>query len=250
MIRFALALMSLTVALVVSADFTARAAEPGAQAAANSSAVIAIDVLLEPSADMARFAQAANKSVRRSYANGFTLGDDQPSHISLVHSYVRAGDLPRLEATIAAVLADDNPLEYPLTAVGYEHSSWGNLALMRIDIERSAHLSRVQAKLAEAVKPFAVPGGSADAFAVSREVPMIDRATVDNVENFIANSSGQNFKPHIIVGLAPESIAKDIEAIRFPRRTFRAAGVAIFQLGNYGTAQKELWTWKPAAAKR
>ncbi len=146
---------------------------------------------------------------------------------------------------MAEVLAADNPLLIRLAAVGYEHSRWEGLALMNIAIERSDSLSRVQGKIAEAIKPFSVANGSAAAFAVSDDLPKIDRSIVDYVTKFADDASGKNYDPHITVGLAQDSIANDIEAIRFPRRTFQAAAVAIYQLGAFGTAQKELWTWKP-----
>ncbi len=247
MIRSALRLVPLNVALAITASLAARAVEPAATAPQDPSPIIAIDVLLEPSAEMARFAEAANKGVRRAYPAGFTLGVHQAPHVSLVQGYVRASDLPQLEAKLAALLAADNPLIIQLTALGYEHSRWEGLALMAIAIERSDPLSRVQAKIAEAVEPFSVPTGSADAFAVNRELPTIDESTVDSVKNFMPRASGKSYKPHITIGLAQESIAKDIEAIRFPHRTFRSAAVAIYQLGNFGAAQKKLWTWKPGS---
>lgn len=249
MIRSTLRLIPLGVALAMAGSRSVRADEPAAQGRQDPSRIIAIDVLLEPSADMARFAEAANHGVRRDYPAGFTLGAQQAPHITLVHRYVRAGDLPKLEAKLAALLAADNPLVFQLTAIGYEHSQWEGFALMTIAIERSVQLSRVQAKIAEAVEPLSVPTGSADAFAVNHELPKIDQSIVDYVKNFIPAASGKNYKPHITIGLAHEFIAKDLEAIRFPHRTFRPAAVAIYQLGNFGTAQKKLWTWKPGPPK-
>jgi hypothetical protein len=245
MIRSPLKFLSLGIALASSASLAARGAEPAAQAAEDPDRVIAIDVLLKPSVEMARFAEAANRGVHKAYPAGFTLGAEQTPHITLVHRYVRAGDLPQLEAKLAAVLAADNPLIIQLTAIGYEHSAWDGMALMTIAIQRSDALSRVQAQVAAAVEPFAVPTGSAEAFAVNRELPKIDESIVDYVKNFVPKSSGKNYRPHITIGLAQDFIVKDIEAVRFPHRTFRPAAVAIYQLGNFGTAQKELWTWKP-----
>jgi hypothetical protein len=229
---------------VIGASLAARAADSAASVAQDPSRVIAIDVSLEPSADMARFAESANKGVRRAYPEGFTLGADHPPHISLVRCYVRVGDLPELETRVAAVLAANNPLLMQLAAVGYTHSRSDDLPLMKIAIERSYQLSLVQAKIAEAVEPFSIPDAAADAFATSRELPKVDQSTIDDVKNYASQASGKNYKPHITIGPAPDFVVKDIEAIRFPRRTFRPAAVAIYQLGNYGTAQTKLWTWK------
>jgi hypothetical protein len=243
-----LRLLSLSVTFAVTGLIAARGAEPTDNASEDPARIIAIDVLLEPSADMVRFAESANHGLRRAYPAGFSLGALQAPHISLVHRYVRVGDLPALEARLAAVLAADSPLVIQLTATGYKHSPWNGLALMTIAIEHADRLSRVQAKVVEAVEPFAVPTGTADAFAVNAELPKIDKSIVDYVTNFVPNASGKNYKPHITVGLAQASIAKDIEAVGFPHRSFRPAAVSIYQLGNFGTAQKKLWTWDSARA--
>jgi 2'-5' RNA ligase len=240
----------LGLALAIAASFAARAAEPTAGASHDGERIIAIDVLLEPSADMARFAETANEGLRRAYPVGFRLGAHQAPHISLVHGYVRAGDLPRLEAKLAAVFADNNPLIIQLTATGYQHSEWDGLALMTIGIEHSDALARVQAKVAGAVEEFSVAeGGSAAAFAVNAELPKIDASIVSYVREFVPNSSGKNYKPHITVGVVQKSLARDIEAVGFPHRAFRPAAAAIYQLGNFGTAQKKLWSWEPGASK-
>lgn len=245
MFRATFNLTLLTVALALTAGRAAHAAAPVSEPVADPNQVIAIDVLLEPSPELARFAESANASLRKDVPTGYTLGAEQIPHISLVHRYVRAGDLPRIEAELATLLAADNPLVFPLTAYCYEHAKWEGYALMVIAIERSSQLSRVQGKVADAVQPFAVPTGTAAAFSTSREIPKIEPGIVDYVQNFIPKSSGKNYKPHITIGLAHEDIAKDLEAIRFPHRTFRPAAVAIYQLGGYGTAQKKLWSWKP-----
>jgi hypothetical protein len=251
MIRSALRLTPLSLAFAMLASLTAHAAAPVAGASQDAARdvlkdptrIVAIDVLLEPSADMAAFAEAANKGLRRAYPAGYSLGAKQAPHISLVHRYVRAGDLPKLEAKLSAMLADHNPLVIELTATGYSHSEWDGLALMIIDIQRNDSLNRVQAKVAEVAEEFAVAEGTAEAFAVNDELPRVDASVVTYVKEFIPKASGKNFKPHITIGRAQASIVKDIEAVAFPARRFRAAGVAIYQLGDFGTAQKKLWSW-------
>jgi 2'-5' RNA ligase len=240
MIRSALRITSLGFAFAMMA---ARAAEPVAEVSLDPARIIAIDVLLEPDAEMARFAEAANKGLRRAYPTGYSLGEKQAPHISLVHRYVRAGDLPKLEAKLAGLLKDNNPLVIQLTATGYSHSEWGGLALMIIDIQHNDALGRVQAKVADVAQEFAVAEGTAEAFAVNDELPKVDDSVVTYVKEFIPKASGKNFKPHITIGRAQAAIVKDVEAVGFPRRTFRPAGVAIYQLGDFGTAQKKLWSW-------
>jgi hypothetical protein len=90
-----------------------------------------------------------------------------------------------------------------------------------------------------------VDGGTAAAFSTNRALPKIDQDIVDYVEYFVRNSSGENYHPHVTIGVAHEGFVKRLQAEPFERFIFRPAGLAIDQLGNFGTAQKKLWEWKP-----
>jgi hypothetical protein len=90
-----------------------------------------------------------------------------------------------------------------------------------------------------------VDGGTAAAFSKNTQLPKIDQDIVDYVENFARNSSGKNYHPHVTIGVAHEDFVKRMQAQPFEHFTFKPAGLAIYQLGNFGTAQKKLWEWKP-----
>ena len=72
------------------------------------------------------------------------------------------------------------------------------------------------------------------------ELPKIDGEIVSYVERFARNSSGENYNPHVTVGVAHEDFVKQLKAEPFERFSFEPAGVAIYQFGNFGTAQKEV----------
>ncbi len=55
-------------------------------------------------------------------------------------------------------------------------------------------------------------------------------------------SSGKNFRAHVTVGVAPQALVDGLKAKPFEKFTVRPAGIAMYQLGNYGTAQKQLWS--------
>ena len=61
------------------------------------------------------------------------------------------------------------------------------------------------------------------------------------VETFVPKSSGENYIPHVTVGVAPEAFVKQLKAEPFETFTFKPNDVAIYQLGNFGTAAKKLW---------
>jgi 2'-5' RNA ligase len=226
-------------------------AEPQ-RAAAKSSGdrVIAIDVLLLPDAVMVKKAQAANARLRESYPTGYTLGSEQVPHISLAHAYVRESSLPTIEEAVAKVAKDAKPLRWDLTATGYTYGDWGNLTITTIGIERTRQLDAFQVNVMKAIGWNRVDRGTAAAFSTSRELPKVEPEIVQYVENFVRNSSGKKYHPHVTIGVAHEDFVKRMQAEPFERFTFRVAGLAIYQLGGFGTAQKKLWEWEPRETTR
>jgi hypothetical protein len=205
--------------------------------------VIAIDVLLLPDPTMVERAKQANAELRTNYPAGYTLGGDQTAHITLVHRYVHEKDLPEIEAAIAKVSEHASPLDWELTASGYRYGIWSNLAITNISIDRTPNLDRYQEAIVAAVEPFAAKKGTASAFSTTKELPKVQHEIVDYVENFVPKSSGDNYSPHVTIGVAHEDFVLALKEKPFDSFRFKAAGVAIYQLGNFGTAQKKLWVW-------
>ncbi|HEX3601872.1 MAG TPA: hypothetical protein VHU84_17095 [Lacipirellulaceae bacterium] len=206
--------------------------------------VIAIDVLLLPDATMLEHAKAANAALRENYPQGYTLGGDQTAHITLVHRYVREKDLPATEKAVAKISARAKPLRWQLAANAYRYGVWSGLAITNIVVERTEYLDDYQRKIVDAVQPFAVDKGTAEAFSTTRELPKIEHEIIDYVQNFVPKSSDENYNPHVTIGVAHEDFVKELQKKPFEKFTFKPAGVAIYQLGNFGTAQKKLWVWK------
>jgi 2'-5' RNA ligase len=213
-------------------------------AKADGKRVVAIDVLLEPDATMTKKAVVANARLRENYPEGYTLGPEHVSHITLVHAYVHEKDLPQLEATVAKLADAAQPLKWELTATGYTHAIWSGVAITTIGVERTRALDAFQERIAKAAERVAVAGGTATAFSTTRELPKIDKEIIAYVKNFMANSSGTKYNPHVTIGVAHEDFVKQLSAEPFKKFKFKPAGVAIYQLGNFGTAQKNLWEWK------
>ena len=65
--------------------------------------------------------------------------------------------------------------------------------------------------------------------------------TIGWVEKYVSGSSGEKYLPHVTAGVASEAFVKKMKADPFPAFTFKPSGVAIYQLGNFGTTAKKLW---------
>jgi hypothetical protein len=205
--------------------------------------LIAIDVLVEPDATMIAAAQAVNARLREAYPEGYSLDESHAPHITLLQRYVREPDLGRVTAAVAQVLLETDPRALQMRAIGYEYVVWAGVALTGIAVERSPDLVRLHERITEAVAPFAVSGGTSAAFAQGPGSSAINAETMAYVENFVPKASGANYAPHVTVGVGPESFVRELKAGGLTPFLFGARGVAVYQLGDFGTAQKRLWGW-------
>jgi 2'-5' RNA ligase superfamily protein len=211
---------------------------PEAQAARPASeTLIAIDVLLEPDATMVAKANALNARLRGNYPAGYALDATHAPHVTLLQRFVREKDFAAVTAAIAQILAADRPAELELKAHRLDYTIWGGVAVTVILVEPTPELLRLQRKVADAVAPFAAGGGTAAAF-VGGDA---NAETIAYVETFVPKASGPAYLPHVTAGVATETFMKQVRAEPFAPFTFKPAGVAIYQLGNFGTASKRLW---------
>jgi 2'-5' RNA ligase superfamily len=204
--------------------------------------LIAIDILLEPDQTMIAKARAVNARLRGNYPAGYELDATHAPHVTLLQRFVRVKDLDAVTAAVSKVLAAERPANLQLNAKELEYAIWGGLAVTVLVVERTPDLMQLHQKIIEAVTPFSVSGGTAAAF-VGADA---NAETMGWVENFVPKSSGANYIPHVTCGVAPEAFVKQLKAEPFAAFTFTPVGVAVYHLGNFGTAAKKLWQ-SPAA---
>jgi hypothetical protein len=206
--------------------------------------VTAIDILLVPDATMVKHAEAANQRLLKEFPKGFALGKSHHPHISCLQRYVKTADLDKVYEAVGKVLAEQKPTAWKLKAYKYDFVVWDKLAVIVIMVEPTDDLIRYQQKLIDAVAPFTVKTGTAAAFVTTKEDPNINQSTIDYVTTYVPDASGKKFIPHVTVGVAPPEYVKKMVEEKFEAFTFSPVGVAVYQLGNFGTARKELKSWK------
>jgi hypothetical protein len=204
--------------------------------------IVAIDVVLEPDATLIKNAEAVNARLRQNDPKGYALDAAHAPHITLVQRFVRASDVGPVGAAVSQAVESGPTPPLKLTTTGYGSAPWGGAAVV-YTVERSPQLLELANNIVEAVKPFSVSGGGADAFIASRG-ETINADTIKTVEEFVPGSSGQNYQPHIKLGTADPDFAKQLKAAPFETFTFTGVNVAIYQLGNLGTWEKRLWVWR------
>jgi hypothetical protein len=77
-----------------------------------------------------------------------------------------------------------------------------------------------------------------------REEPDIGQSTLDWVERFVPAQVGpERFVAHLTLGFATLDDLKVIEAEPFDAFAVQPASIAVFHLGNNGSARTELRSW-------
>jgi hypothetical protein len=212
---------------------------------AQQSAITAIDIGLEPDATMIEHAKTANARLLKSFPKGFALDASHLPHLTLVQRYVRTADLAKVFAAAGKVFVADGVATMKLTAVKYGGEEWGHTGLYAtvIAVQPSAGLLALQQDLLAAVAPFTVPSGTAAAFFTTPADPNINQPTIDYVAAYVPKASGKNFYSHVTVGATTADYFHTMVAEPFDTFTFSAAAASVYQLGNDGTARKDLRKW-------
>ena len=230
--------VNLSLLFALAFGFVAASAPGGVAAAASADdQVIAIDVLLEPDQTMIDAANMLNVRLRGNYPKGYELDALHAPHVTLLQRFVRQGDFDTVTAAVGRVLATEHPTEARMQATGLDYVIWGGVAVTAVTVERSPELLRLHQRVVDAVQPYSVDVGTAAAFVGSDA----NDETIAWVAGFVPKSSGSAYMPHVTVGVATEAFAKQLKAEPFQPFSFKARGVAIYQLGNFGTAARKLW---------
>jgi hypothetical protein len=212
---------------------------------AQENPVTAIDIALEPDATMIQHAQAANARLLKVFPKGFSLDATHRPHISMLQRYFRTADLDKVYAAAGKVLADEKVTSWKLKASKYYYLPWKDIGLGGIVVEPTDDLLRLQQELIDAVAPFTEKTGTAAAFVTTPEDPEINQPTIDYVAAFVPEATGKKFNPHVTIGVAPQDYLKGMLAEPFDVFTFSPASASVYQLGNFGTARKELKALNP-----
>jgi 2'-5' RNA ligase len=207
----------------------------------NRMTLIAINVLLDPDAATVAKAQAVNARLREDYPDGFALDANHAPHITILQRFVRTADLDEVANAVAEVLRTEQAIEWESKAIGFYGLADKNLALVGIVIEPTQDLRRLQERIIDAVAPFAVEQGTGEAFAPRLDGGEIGRPTVDYVNTFVGPRTGMNYNPHLTVGIGTRDFVDTLKTEPFEAFTVRAVSVSLYQVGDYGVAQRKLY---------
>ncbi|MGB0121869.1 MAG: hypothetical protein WA419_19730 [Silvibacterium sp.] len=208
--------------------------------------VTAVDIVLEPDATMIQNAQAANAGLLKNFPKGFALGDEHAPHMSVIGGYFYTANLDDVFAGESKVLASEKVMSWKLTAFKYYYIPLKEIGLGGILVQPTADLIRLQDELFDAIGKYFAPAssGTAAAFETTPENPEINQPAMDAVATYFAAHRGEHYSPHVTIGVGTVDYLNALLAAPFPTFTFSAAGASAYQFGNFGTAAKQLHSFK------
>jgi hypothetical protein len=205
----------------------------------------AIDVLIDPDQNAIERAREVNARLLESMPQGWKLDDTHQPHITTLQRYVRTADLDKVYDAVEKTVGDTDMSALSYQARNITHADWGfpGYGPTVLQVEVSPKVLDFQAELVEALAPFVESGGTAEAF-IADPGEVISPTIIDWVEKFVPNQIGDGkYFPHLTVGVDTFDHLKIIEAEPFDAFTVHPASVAVYHLGNNGTARKLLKGW-------
>lgn len=185
-------------------------------------------------------AGAWNQRMRDQIPEGFELDETHLPHITLIQRHVLEADLDAVLAAVDAVRNAFDVESLRMTANGLYHIPTGENGLAGITVEPTEELHELQRAVIAAVNPFSQSGGDESAYVPDPTDTPFDPILFEYVDTFVPQQTGEQFNPHVTIGLAPAEWLERIEEQPFERFEFGAEGLAVYQLGNFGTASKRL----------
>ncbi|MFA7766386.1 hypothetical protein [Streptomyces sp. NRRL S-448] len=208
--------------------------------------LMAVDVLLHPDDSMIALAKQVNARMLTSVPapTGFALDEHHQPHITTLQGYVRTAVLDQVYAAIDDVVASVDLSALKLTTHSIAHMEvQPSIGLAAIVVKPGLEVLDFQARLIDALHPYTGSSGTAEAYVRTDAEPDINAATLTYIETYVPDHSGENYLPHVTVGLATLTDLEALEAEPPAPLTFCASGISIYQLGNNGTAARPLKSW-------
>jgi len=207
---------------------------------APQSSVTAIGIVLGPDETMMDHARAVNARLLGAYPEGFALDKAHHPHITMLQQFVGTADLDKVYTAADTVFASEHPTGWQLRALRHYYLPAPPVGVAGIVVEPTEDLLRLQQRLIDATAPYTITTGTAAAFASAQEGRDIQEGLIEYVSNFARDSAGHKFNPHVTTGVGTFAYLDEMLTEPFEAYTFSPTGATIYQLGTFGTAQKEL----------
>ena len=173
------------------------------------------------------------------------------SRITLARHFVRASEVHEVSAAIGTVMGSTSLANVRLMPTGTRVTTMRNgTTSTDLILEPSQSLRRFEENILAALSIFRSNPVEAEEYIATPDGSRMSEATIGAVEQFLAEESGVNYRPFLVLSAAHADAAKRLPSRLSEAITMRPVGVSIYQLGSNGTADRLLWTWTGEAGAR
>ena len=196
--------------------------------------ILAVDVVILPPVEISQSAIDLNISIENASFNLSTR--DYLPHITLAMAYIN--DLSGILGAVEQVAKKSRQFVVTTGNISYGEmdSLWnGGKYGSHWNIEKNADLLNLHQLLVQNIKDVDLPPNANQSFVGPEQV---SPAAAEYVGDFKANSSGENYWPHITLGVGESGLEQSL------RKEFVCDEIILAQLGNFCTVRKILWRFK------
>jgi hypothetical protein len=190
---------------------------------------IAVDIVLLPEADMADRAIAINQALVEKHGSDIVLDRVHClPHVSLAMGCIQPDALQAIASDLQSAKR-----KYPVKKLHVKHlvqNHHGGTVVSSIELQAREDLQQLQVQVMRTLAPYFSYEVSESMFAGERPIAS---STLNWVQNFPQQSSGDKFQPHITLGYGP------CAPVELPA-TFSPEALAVCHLGNHCTCRKVL----------
>lgn len=193
-------------------------------------AKLAVDVVLIPSDEMINIAVEANRKLLKQYPDKITLDREKClPHISLAMGCIEQRQIADIELTLQKIV-EEYYIGFLHIVDVHTHTNIAGEKVSALQIENTNQLQSLHEQVMTSMKPYFSYDVTAD-MVLSDET--VDESTLLWIKNYQAESSYENFFPHITLGYG------EIELENLPI-DFMVSKIALCHLGNHCTCRKIL----------
>ena len=173
------------------------------------------------------------------------------SRVTLARHFVRASEVHEVSAAIGTLMGSTSLANLRLMPTGTRVTTMRNGASSTdLILDPSQSLRHFEENVLAALSIFRSNPIDAEEYIATPDGSRMSEATIGAVEQFLAEESGVNYRPFLVLSPAHADAAKRLPSRVSEAITLRAVGVSIYQLGSSGSADRLLWTWTGEAGAR
>jgi 2'-5' RNA ligase len=187
--------------------------------------ILAVDIVLLPRGEFKQLLKKQNSLLTRQDIN--FKDDKMLPHLSILMACLDKNDIQSLNPALNKVISKYLPLKIEIEGLVVKKTD--NDFATHLKIKKTDILIELQKELIEIVSKYKNHPAKKDYFFEPKE---IGEFALNYTQNFLENSTNQNFKPHFTIGLG-----QPVKTSEFPA-SVEIEKLAIAQLGKYCTCRQ------------